>query len=91
MRLCVTLLYHYFCVYCYIKLPVTIVVRCVIWYHLYNLQNVKNGHGGVLILVKLPNRATHNNFVRNLLIADVNPIHLGLRGEGRGACGGWGK
>ena len=29
------------------------VVRCTIWYHLYNLKNVKNTHGGVLILVKL--------------------------------------
>ena len=26
---------------------------CAIWYHLYNLKNVKNTHGGVLILVKL--------------------------------------
>ena len=31
------------------------VMRCVIWYHLYNLKNVKNTHGGVLILVKLQN------------------------------------
>ena len=29
------------------------VVRCAIWYHLYNLKNVKNTQGGVLILVKL--------------------------------------
>ena len=29
------------------------VVRCAIWYHLHNLKNVKNTHGGVLILVKL--------------------------------------
>ena len=28
-------------------------VQCAIWYHLYNLKNVKNIHGGVLILVKL--------------------------------------
>ena len=28
-------------------------VRWAIWYHLYNLKNVKNIHGGVLILVKL--------------------------------------
>ena len=28
-------------------------VRCAIWYHLYNLKNVKNTHGGVLILAKL--------------------------------------
>ena len=26
---------------------------CAIWYHLYNLKNVKNTHGGVLPLVKL--------------------------------------
>ena len=28
-------------------------VHCAIWHHLYNLKNVKNNHGGVLILVKL--------------------------------------
>ena len=28
-------------------------VRCVIWYHLYNFKNVKDTHGGVLLLVKL--------------------------------------
>ena len=27
------------------------VVRCTIWYHLYNLKNVKSTHGGVLLLV----------------------------------------
>ena len=26
---------------------------CAIWHHLYNLKNVKNTYGGVLILVKL--------------------------------------
>ena len=26
---------------------------CAIWYHLCNLKNVKNTHGGVLLLVKL--------------------------------------
>ena len=29
------------------------VVRWWIWYHLHNLKNAKNTHGGVLILVKL--------------------------------------
>ena len=29
------------------------VMRCAIWYHLYNLKNVKNTHGGVLLFVKL--------------------------------------
>ena len=28
-------------------------MRCAIWYHLYNLKNIKNTYGGVLILVKL--------------------------------------
>ena len=29
------------------------VVRCAIWYYLYNLTNVKNTHGGVLLLLKV--------------------------------------
>ena len=29
------------------------VVHCTIWYHSYNLKNVKNTHGGVLLLVTL--------------------------------------
>ena len=29
------------------------VMRCVTWYHLCNLKNVKNTHGGVVYLVKL--------------------------------------
>ena len=32
---------HYFC---------NNVMRCAIWYGLYNLKNVKNTHGGVLLL-----------------------------------------
>ena len=35
------------------KGPSTNVVLCTIWYHVHNLKNVKNTHGGVLILVKL--------------------------------------
>ena len=38
------------------------VVRCAIWYHFYNLKNVKNTHGGVLILVKL--QASACNFTK---------------------------
>ena len=33
------------------------VVRCAIWYQLYNLKNGKNFHGRVLILVKLQAKA----------------------------------
>ena len=29
------------------------VMFCAIWHHLFNLKNVKNTHGGVLLLVKL--------------------------------------
>ena len=28
-------------------------MRCTNWYHLYNLKNVKDTHGGMLLLVKL--------------------------------------
>ena len=28
------------------------VMRCAIWYHLYNIKIVKNTHGGVILLVK---------------------------------------
>ena len=37
-------------------------VRCAIWYHLYELKNVKNTHGGVLILVKF--QASACNFTK---------------------------
>ena len=37
-------------------------MRCAIWYHLYNFKNVKNTHGGVLILVKL--QAEECNFTK---------------------------
>ena len=37
-------------------------MRCAIWYHLYNLKNMKNIHRGVLILVKL--QAEAYNFAK---------------------------
>ena len=33
------------------------VMRCAIWYHLYHLKNVKNTHGGVLLLAP---KVTHS-------------------------------
>ena len=36
---------------------------CVIWYYLYNLKNVKNTHGGVLLLVKLQTKTC--NFTKS--------------------------
>ena len=38
-------------------------VRCAIWYHLYNFRNVKNTHGGVLLLAKLQVQAC--NFTKS--------------------------
>ena len=32
-------------------------LRCAIWHHLYNLKNMKNTHGEVLLLVKLQAKA----------------------------------
>ena len=45
------------------QLQVAYVMRCVIWYHSYNLKNVKNTHGGVLILVTL--QALACNFTKS--------------------------
>ena len=61
-----------------------IVMRCAIWYHLYNLKNVKNTHRGVLFLVKLQAEAKltllHECFSRFLNCKNgtksCNAIHL---------------
>ena len=42
-----------------------IVMRCAIWYHLHNLKNVKNTHGGAVLLVKVS--FLHECFSRFLL------------------------
>ena len=39
------------------------VILCMIWYHLYNLKNVKNTHGQMLLLVKL--QALACNFTKS--------------------------
>ena len=45
------------------QLDTSFVVLCAIWYHSYNLKNVKNTHGGVLLLVKLQAEAC--NFTKS--------------------------
>ena len=40
-----------------------IVMYCAIWYYFYNLKEVKDTHGGVLLLVKL--QASVHNFTKN--------------------------
>ena len=49
-------------------------MRCTIWYHLYNLKNVKNIHGGVLPLVKLQAKVTllHRRFSSFLNCTNCN-------------------
>ena len=49
------------------------VVPCAIWYHLYNLVNLKNAHGEVLLLVKLQIKVTllHGCFSRLLICTKV--------------------
>ena len=37
-------------------------MRYEIWYHLYNLKNMKDTHGGVLLLVKLQ---AFSNFIKS--------------------------
>ena len=39
-------------------ITITNVMLCAIWFHLYDLKNVKNTHGGVLLLVKLQAEAS---------------------------------
>ena len=36
---------------------------CSIWYHLYNLKDMKNTHGGVLLLIKM--QALACNFTKS--------------------------
>ena len=47
---------------CSYFLQLLYVVRCAIWYHLYNFKKVKNTHGGVLTLVEL--QASACNFTK---------------------------
>ena len=46
-------------------------MRCMIWYHLYNLKNVKNTHRGVLLLVKFQALLSYFEYLTtNKLISD---------------------
>ena len=46
-------LLKWWCMQLLVKSHFLFVMSCAIWYHLYNYKNVKNTHGGMLILVKL--------------------------------------
>ena len=41
-------------------------LRCAIWYHLYNFKNVKNTHGGVLVKFQAFSATQHVLFRLNL-------------------------
>ena len=49
-------------------------MRYAIWYHLHNLKNVKNAHGGVLLLVKL--QAFNCSSFLKSQIATIYILHL---------------
>ena len=48
-----------------LKSPRRYVMRCAIWYHLYNLKNVKKTRRGVLLLVKLQTETWRMKNVEN--------------------------
>ena len=52
------------------------VMRCVIWYHLYNLKNVKNSHGGVLSFCQSLSCFTRNSH-KSLAVAIYSQIQPG--------------
>ena len=41
------------------------IMLCIIRYHLYNLKNVKNTHGGVLLLVRFQASASASKFFKS--------------------------
>ena len=49
------------------------VMRCAIWYYLYNFRKVKNTYGGVLILVKLQASRVDGCLVENWKIGSFTP------------------
>ena len=51
-RFLITLTQRHLWTICFTSKKATVFVTlCTIWHHLYNLKNVKNTHGGVLLLV----------------------------------------
>ena len=54
------------------KLPNCIVMHCVICYRLYNLKNMKNTHGGVLLLVLKAGINLDKNIVQ---LSDPAPLY----------------
>ena len=54
------------------------VMLCAIWYHLYNLKNVKNTLKGVLLSVKLQVSASFRNYTHfgPMFETDVSILYL---------------
>ena len=48
-------------------------MRWAIWYHLYDLKNVKNTHGGVLIWYQIAQRITFMNLENWLVYGIYEP------------------
>ena len=47
---------------------------CAIWYHLYNLKNMKNTQGGVILLLKL--QASTCSFTKRISSNGITPRFL---------------
>ena len=54
-------------------------MRCAIWYHLYNLKNVKYTHGVVLLLVKLQAFSGIRTEYREM--RSISPYSVRMRGK----------
>ena len=50
------------------ELPESFVMRCAIWYHLYNFKNVKNTYGGATILKDHAKKAITAPVLQHLLV-----------------------
>ena len=62
-----------FCRSNFVKRLFSIAMVCAIYYHLYNLKNVKNTHGGALLLVKLQAFCDSKN-IRELATANSKTL-----------------
>ena len=56
-------------------------MRCAICYHLYNLKNLKNTHGGVLILVKLQAEVGTKNCENGTKSCNAPHMRFGFRSD----------
>ena len=68
----------FFLCFIYLEVPRKsriVVMLCAIWFHLFNLKNVKNNHGGaILLVISLKVSLLHGHFSRFLNCANVTKL-----------------